>query len=176
MEYEFNKPSDNRLVSADRAQILLSNANPGSVIKVPELMKYLRGHFRLDWQGIHGAGHWARVLKFGLRVALAEGARTDVVTLFAFLHDHERWDDDADPDHGDRAALNAANLRDTYFTIDDEGFDLLCEAMRGHSKGGTQADITVQACWDADRLDLGRVGIIPNPKYLCTKTAKDMAQ
>lgn len=172
MEYEFNN-NNNRLVSSDRATILLSEANPGSVIKIPELMKYLRGHFRLDWQGIHGAGHWARVLKNGLRVALAEGARTDVVTLFAFLHDHERWDDNGDPEHGVRAALNARNLRDVYFTIDDEGFNLLCEAMCGHSTGDTKGDITVQACYDADRLDLGRVGIMPDPKYLCTDTAKN---
>ena len=34
------------------------------------------------------------------------------------------------------------------------------------------ADITVQTCWDADRLDLGRVGIRPHPKYLCTAVAK----
>jgi uncharacterized protein len=176
MEYEFTKPSHNRLVSAERAQILLSDANPGSVIKVPELMKHLRSHFRLDWTGVHGSGHWARVLKFGLRIALAEGARTDVVTLFAFLHDHERFDDNLDPDHGPRAALNAVNLRDKYFTIDDEGFNLLCEAMCGHSNGETKADITVQACWDADRLDLTRFGITPDPMYLCTEYAKNIAR
>ncbi len=25
---------------------------------------------------------------------------------------------------------------------------------------------TIQSCWDADRLDLGRVGIIPNKRFL----------
>ncbi len=28
-------------------------------------------------------------------------------------------------------------------------------------------------CWDADRLDLGRVGITPRRKKLCTEGAKD---
>ena len=28
-------------------------------------------------------------------------------------------------------------------------------------------------CWDPDRLDLGRVGITPNPRYLCTDAAKN---
>ena len=27
-------------------------------------------------------------------------------------------------------------------------------------------------CWDADRLDLARVGIVPNPKYLCAAYAR----
>lgn len=30
-------------------------------------------------------------------------------------------------------------------------------------------------CLDADRLDLGRVGIIPDPQLLSTTTAKDIA-
>jgi uncharacterized protein len=33
-------------------------------------------------------------------------------------------------------------------------------------------NITVQTCWDADRLDLGRVGTTPDPRYLCTAAAK----
>ena len=36
-------------------------------------------------------------------------------------------------------------------------------------------DVTIQTCWDADRLDLSRVGIRPDPKKLCTKAAKDPA-
>ncbi|MFZ2726177.1 MAG: hypothetical protein WAX77_08010 [Methylococcaceae bacterium] len=31
---------------------------------------------------------------------------------------------------------------------------------------------TILTCWDADRLDLGRVAIMPNPEYLCTDIAK----
>lgn len=136
-------------------------------------MKYLRGYFRLDWDGIHGASHWARVHLNGSRIAKMEGARQDVVILFAFLHDHERWDDNDDPGHGARAAKHANELRNEFFVIDDAGFALLQEAMIGHSDGHTKADITVMTCWDADRLDLGRVGITPDPQYLCTDTAKD---
>lgn len=33
------------------------------------------------------------------------------------------------------------------------------KALAYHSDGYTEGDITVQVCWDADRLDLGRVGI-----------------
>ena len=50
--------------------------------------------------------------------------------------------------------------------------DLLTEALTYHSDGYTEGNITVQVCWDADRLDLGRVGIRPDPDRLCTNTAK----
>jgi uncharacterized protein len=36
-------------------------------------------------------------------------------------------------------------------------------------------DITVLTCWDADRLDLGRVGIRPAAHRLCTDAARDPA-
>ena len=39
--------------------------------------------------------------------------------------------------------------------------DLLIEALTYHSDGYTVGDITVKVCWDADRLDLGHVGIRP---------------
>jgi uncharacterized protein len=172
MEYKHDNPSDNRLVSADR-QIAMMNPASTGVIHLPALMKYLRGHFRLDWQGIHGAPHWARVLVNGTTLAKFEGARLDVITLFSFLHDHERLDDNGDYDHGPRAAINAAKLRGTYFDIDDAGFDLLVQAMNGHSHGYVDGDITVKCCYDADRLDLGRVGVMPDPRYLCTDTAKN---
>jgi len=34
-------------------------------------------------------------------------------------------------------------------------------------------EVTVQTGWDADRLDLGRVGIVPRPDKLCTAQARD---
>ena len=37
---------------------------------------------------------------------------------------------------------------------------------------GTHPDITIQTCWDSDRLDLGRVGVMPHPSRLCTVPAK----
>lgn len=34
--------------------------------------------------------------------------------------------------------------------------------------GYAEADITGQVCWDANRRNLGRVGIRPSARYLCT--------
>ena len=52
--------------------------------------------------------------------------------------------------------------------------NLLMEACACRSDGYTRADITVQVCWDSDRLDLGHVGIKPAPHRLCTASAKSV--
>jgi hypothetical protein len=36
-------------------------------------------------------------------------------------------------------------------------------------------DVTIQTCWDADRLDLGRVGIRPDPARMGTEAGKRIA-
>jgi uncharacterized protein len=55
----------------------------------------------------------------------------------------------------------------------EEEFELLRYACAYHTSGMTEADITVQTCWDADRLDLGRIGVMPDPRRLCTDAAKE---
>ena len=57
--------------------------------------------------------------------------------------------------------------------VTDAEMELLTEALIHHSEGYTQGDVTVRVCWDADRLDLGRVGIEPKPDRLCTETARN---
>jgi len=148
---------------------------PQVFVGTAELLKHVRAQFLLDWQGIHGAAHWSRVLDNGLRLAERTGARIDVVTLFAFLHDSRRVDDGSDHGHGQRAAEYAVELRGRAFEIDDAGLTLLAAACRGHSDGLTEAEVTIQTCWDADRLDLGRVGRRPNPRLLCTAAAREPA-
>jgi len=70
--------------------------------------------------------------------------------------------------------LNTHNsIRGKWFDLSNKEMRLLDEALTYHSDGYTDADITVQTCWDADRLDLGRVGVQPSEKKLCTQTAKN---
>src|SRR5512134_2068752 len=126
------------------------------------LIARLRGDFALDWRGIHGAPHWARVRRNGLVLAEKTGASRSVVALFAFLHDSCRLNDGRDPRHGQRAGDLALRLRgDGLFSLSDDEAELLALACRHHSDGLRDADVTVQTCWDADRLDLGRVGKRP---------------
>lgn len=141
----------------------------------PKLIKKLKRKFALNWMGIHGLPHWARVRANGLRLAERTGAKPHVIELFAFLHDSCRRNDLFDPDHGLRAAHFARKLLGRKIYLDDHDFDLLFRAISCHSDGLIQSDVTVMTCWDADRLDLGRVGIPPHPRRLCTEAARDPA-
>ena len=44
--------------------------------------------------------------------------------------------------------------------------------IRHHTGGRTSDDPTTGTCWDADRLDIGRVGIIPHQRYMSTEPAR----
>jgi uncharacterized protein len=138
-----------------------------------ELMRVVRSQFALHWKGIHGVPHWVRVRENGLLLAERTGARTDVIELFALFHDSRRRNDEYDPAHGERGAAFAESLAGSVFDLDPRDLELLSEACRGHSDGLTDGDVTVLTCWDADRLDLGRIGIQPDPSRLCTEAARE---
>jgi uncharacterized protein len=124
-------------------------------------------------RSIHFIDHWARVLENGRRLAPTNNARLDVVELFAVFHDSGRVNDRSDHEHGNMGALIAASMRGSLFEIDQAGMTLLDLACRMHSDGQTEADVTIQTCWDSDRLDLLRAGIYPAPRHLCTPAARD---
>jgi uncharacterized protein len=142
-------------------------------ILTPHLLRQICAEGVLEPWGIHGLGHWARVRETGLRLAAVTGARLPVVELFAVFHDARRINDGHDPGHGARGAALAAALQGNGLRLAPEDFALLQEACAHHTKGWTAGDITVQTCWDADRLDLGRVGITPEPARLCTDAARE---
>ena len=128
--------------------------------------------YALPLGGDHGVAHWARVLENGLRLAEETGANIEVVSLFAVLHDSRRINEVTDPEHGPRAAEFASELRGSVFDLNDHEFRLLHKACHGHTHERNHPDVTIQTCWDSDRLDLGRVGIMPHPSRLCTEVAK----
>lgn len=125
---------------------------------------------------VHGPDHWRRVARNGLLIAEHSGADGTVVCLFALFHDSRRVNEVYDPGHGQRGAEFAKECRDEFFTISDEQFDLLYAACEGHTDQLYHSNPTIATCWDADRLDLGRVGNRPNPKYLNTDFAKMAAR
>jgi uncharacterized protein len=143
-----------------------------SVINLKPILRVILASYELRLFGDHGPAHWARVLENGLRLCNETGANTEVVSLFAVLHDSRRVNEGADPNHGQRAADYSLQLRDSVLMVDDEVFERLYAACAGHTHERTHPDVSVQTCWDADRLDLGRVGITPHASRLCTETAK----
>lgn len=126
-----------------------------------------------ELSSIHGPEHWSRVEAVGLKIALMLEAYgkyvdRDVIRLFAVLHDSCRLSDNDDPNHGRRAAAYAKELRGRHFELDDSKFDLLSKAIAWHADGFTVEDTTIGACFDADRMDLRRVGIEPDPALIST--------
>jgi hypothetical protein len=100
------------------------------------------------------------------------GADPTLVFLFALFHDSMRLNDNYDPLHGPRGAALARELRGEAFDLEDAEMGLLAFACEEHTKGGVDPDPTVGVCWDADRLNLWRVGIRPNPRFLSTEAAR----
>jgi uncharacterized protein len=127
----------------------------------------------LPKRGIHGLAHWARVLETGIRLAKITGANVEVVQLFSIFHDSQRVTESTDPSHGIRGAILASELRGKLYDLDEDDFDLLFVACVGHMENQSDDDPTVQTCWDADRLDFGRVGLKIAPSWLGATTLEN---
>jgi uncharacterized protein len=61
------------------------------------------------------------------------------------------------------------------FDLADEHFELLHHACAWHTHGRLSDDPTIGTCWDADRLDLGRVGTRPEARFMSTEFAREIA-
>jgi uncharacterized protein len=95
------------------------------------------------------------------------------VFLFALFHDSMRLNDNYDPLHGPKGAALARELRGEVFDLEDAEMGLLVFACEGHTKGVVDSHPTVGVCWDAGRLNLWRVGIRPDPRWLSTEAARN---
>lgn len=145
--------------------------------KFDPVMRLVLQHFQLDVMGAHGVPHWERVHRNGLLIAEHDYVDMDVLALFAMLHDSMREDDSDDPMHGHRAAKWAEELwcDGELPWLDKYRFTVLKAAIHGHNEGRVLMPArmdndakTIQACWDADRLDLPRVGVEPDPRFMGT--------
>lgn len=141
----------------------------------PTLLQQITEAYSLPLGGVHGLAHWARVLVNGRRLANETGADPIVLELFAVFHDARRRNEGHDPQHGNRAARLAHALLSADGHFGSARLMMLEEACRLHTNGLREADVTIQTCWDADRLDLLRVGTLPVAELLCTEAARQPA-
>jgi uncharacterized protein len=130
---------------------------------------------RRESHSVHGPDHWKRVERNALILATRTGAIVPVIQHFALFHDSRRENENHDPNHGRRGADFARKLRGIHFDLPNDHFELLHEACTWHTDGKHHENPTIATCWDADRLDLGRVGIMPDPSYMSTGFAKEIA-
>jgi len=138
---------------------------------VEDIKKIAIETFVMDKESIHGIHHWEEVYENGMMLANQPGVDSLVVKLFAYLHDCKREDDHQDPEHGDRAADFVVWLRNSgkLFFLTETQYKQLWMACLQHHKGVVETeDITIGACFDADRIELIRCGITPREDLMST--------
>lgn len=131
-----------------------------------------------DWHlgPIHGIEHWKRVERNGLLLA-TDNVNIKVVRLFAYLHDHKRLSDGWDLEHGRRAAENLDNIRQILLSeLTDDEFVMLKRACMEHTIIHRTGIPTIDACFDADRMDLPRVGYMPDPVRMASELGVTFAK
>lgn len=138
----------------------------------PELVAAVASGYLLDPAGIHGFSHWARVCEFGCRLAVASGTDSQLAELFALVHDCRRLDDGHDAEHGLRAAAELRQWQGGLINLPADDFDRLIYACEHHTEGMVSDDPLIGSCWDADRLDLGRLRYDIDVALLSTAAAK----
>ncbi len=156
---------------AEGGRVRAVAAPPG----LPALAEAVLRGYRLATSGVHGPAHWLRVRANGLLLAArTPGADVEVVELFALFHDSEREDEGRDPGHGERAAAAVRRLAARGgLMLPAARLDLLAAACAGHDHPQVSSDPTIGCCWDADRLDLSRLGRRPIARLLSTAAALD---
>jgi uncharacterized protein len=159
-------------------------AMPRAWDDLDDLVRTVEGHATHRSSTIHGPSHWRAVGAVAAELAgvahghggPGAGPDPELLLLFALLHDAMREDDGRDLDHGPRAALLLERLRaDGTIGLDDARAATLAEALHDHTYGTLSAEPTIGTCWDADRLLIGRVGIVPDPRFCSTAEGRRRA-
>ena len=139
-----------------------------------QLFRFIERDSLLFHSDIHGLNHWKAVEKNGLYLAKFTSADTKVVSYFAYLHDCMRENESEDEYHGPRGAAYALKHKN-LLGLTETQLKTLILACKDHTHCYNSNCPTINTCWDADRLDIGRVGISPNSKYMFIEEAKRIA-
>ena len=120
---------------------------------------------------IHGIAHGIRVERNGNQLCQLMGITNKLVRPFAYVHDFCRVNDGTDPEHGLRAANHIEAHRELFscrFSLNEREIDLLKYACQHHTEMIKSEYDIVNVLFDADRLDLPRVGTHPDPNLMAT--------
>lgn len=167
----------------------------------PDLIRHLERFARFP-STVHGPGHWARVCRFGACLAEREGlspAAARAVEVFAWTHDLAREDDGAGREHAVAGATHLDEVAAELFPdLSPLQLSIVRVAIELHSDGMTareaherglldpvfeidpggspdeQTIATIGCAWDADRLDLQRFGIRPEPALMSTRSCREV--
>lgn len=137
----------------------------------------LVGYVSNGWElgEIHGMTHWKNVHRNAI-LLMQPGVNMNVVVAFAYLHDCCRLSNGNDCEHGKRASLKVDEIRNSILKdFSDEEITLLKSACLLHTDVLRTGNLTIDTCFDSDRLDLGRVGIKPMPSKMATSKGENFA-
>ena len=145
------------------------------------LLDHVCDAYALYLYGAHGIEHWESVYRNTQRLANAYSITSDVFIFFALLHDCKREDEDEDFEHGKRAALAIQGYQEAgLIPLNPDDLARLVYACANHTKADKTdplyQDLVVQICLDADKLDIGRVGVIPHESHFLTDVAKKIVK
>ena len=123
--------------------------------------------------GLHGMSHLRRVASTAGRIASLISEDVEAAVVTGFLHDCARTDDGGGTSHAHDSACVAKNILPTCYPHLD--VDRLCAGIAGHADGVVTDDLLIGSVWDADRLDLVRLGIEVDLGLLSTSVARRVA-
>ena len=140
-----------------------------------ELVNQLQRESKIFHSPIHGFKHWRTVEKNGLYLSKFNDGDPAIISYFAYLHDCMRVNEHRDDGHGKRGGKYALKNKD-LLDLDDDQLNILYKACAGHTGGRNPSNDTIAGCWEADRLDLRRVGIKPDLQWFYSDVAIDMVK
>ena len=107
-------------------------------------------------EGVHGLEHLRRVALSAGVLAKQVGADVESCVVGGFLHDCARTGDESGTAHALHSAIQARVILDKHYPHLD-AYTILF-AIQFHADGKTTGDPITACIWDADRLDLQRLG------------------
>ena len=140
-----------------------------------DLIDKLQKDSKLFHSPIHGFKHWRTVEKNGLYLSKFNNGDPKIISYFAYFHDCMRVNEHIDNGHGYRGGRYAM-LNKELLGLSDEDLRILYRACAGHTGGVNPSCDTIACCWDADRLDIRRVGADLKLKFFNTKEARRMVK
>lgn len=118
--------------------------------------------------------HLRQVALTAGRLAAALGEDIESAIVAGFLHDCGRTDDGGGTCHAYDSSIIA---RKAIAALDPHlDVDRLCDGIARHADGDVTQDALIGCLWDADRLDLTRIGVDPDPDLLSTPVARRMVR
>ena len=123
---------------------------------------------------LHGISHLRRVSILSGRLASAVGEDVEAAVVMGFLHDCARTDDKAGDGHAHDSSVLARCLLGRFYPHLDA--DRICHAIARHADGEVTDDGLAACLWDADRLELKRIGREIDLDLLSTEVARRLAR